>query len=159
MAEDSNVIEITKDMQRAYNRATNKREAATIAFYLLIWLAGPTLALAYAGVAGWLTGLMFVPWMIACRIFHNKVVVPRVWKYTVVLNQEQFVALGGKSNIPPPENFREIWKYQGERDFDYVINQYGGHRAIGWANKEPYVVRFRKDSDAVHFKLMCPSTD
>ena len=103
----------------------------------------------------WLPALLYIPWLIFCNIIYCRVLVKLIWRYTVELDEEKFVKLGGKTYIPPPERFKDIWKYQGERDFDYVINQYKGWRIIKWSEKAPYVVRFFKEEDAIHFKLAC----
>lgn len=93
-------------------------------------------------------------WYILINLLFTRIILPKLWRYKVILNEDQFDALGGKRFIPPPNTFKNIFKDDGEREFEYNISQYNGFRIIKWHNRPPYIVYFLKKSDAILFKLV-----
>ena len=152
------MIELTREVKQSYCRASIKRNLIVA---LSIWVLYVCVMWGFFFSGGtmpsWLASILFIPWLIVGLFIHNKWIVSKIWRYSVTLNSEQFAALYGKTHIPPPEKFKDIFKYQGENDIDWVLNQYNGFRIVNWIEKPPYIVHFFKEEDAIHFKLAIPS--
>lgn len=98
--------------------------------------------------------ICMIIWLVLVKSLFTKFILPKIWKYKVIIDEEQFSSLGGKTYVPPPEKFKDNFKYNGERDFDFYISQYNGFRIIKWVEMPPYTVYFLKKSDAVLFRLV-----
>lgn len=148
------MFELTPKLKKQYIKTSCIRNSVAFIFACIAFLTtfGAPLYY-YTGWPMWSIGLIFIPWLIFSRLAYNRWVVPLIWRHAIEITEEQFTSLHGKTYIPPPEKFKDIFEYQGENDIDWVLNYYNGMRIIRWGEKPPYIVRFRKEEDAVHFKL------
>lgn len=155
---ENHKIDITENMKRSFNRKTRNRAIICTTIYGIPFTAASVSILkAYPSFgAGISISVCIFLYAIVTIIFHEIFIAPRIWRHKVDLTEKQFMLLGGKIINLPPEKFSDIFKSNGELDFDYVINEYNGIRLVTFKNSGPYSVRFRRKEDATWFKLSIP---
>lgn len=154
--------EITARMKRSYYRIRAINALIFVVFSTIGWaLINQVLPVPPLFSPEWQLSLSvlvsLIAWNIMALWLHARVVLRLIWRHTVCINKNQYAFFGGKCDIAPPEKFTDVWKYQGELDFDYVLaTEYNGIVIHGWFTTESYIVRFWKKEAAVYFKMCVP---